>query len=279
MCPPTRTAPLVATVHDLFPLLEPGTLTRRGVRMMTTAFDLMRRRASIVTCSSQQTLDDCIAHGFDPDRLRLVPLGATAVEVSADQRREVRRRHRLDQRYLLWVGTIEPRKNLPLLIEAHRRAAVDDLELVIVGPAGWNTELSAMLGRDHPGIRALGFVPDHDLAVLMAGAEALMFPSRREGFGLPAVEAMAQGTPVVGSAGTAIAEVVGDSGRLLDHRDLDGWIDTITEIAGDAEWKPPRQAAARRRAANFTWELTAEATMAAYRDAITDPRPRKSAWK
>ncbi len=273
MCPPVRRAPLVVTLHDLFPLLEPETLTPRGVRMMTRAFELMRRDASLVICSSRQTLDDCARLGFDSHRLRLVPLGATGVIVDDDDRRRVRRTHGIDGRYLVWVGTAEPRKNLPTLIEAYRRAAVDDLDLLLIGPDGWNLELGSLFGPADRGIRHLGFVPAPDLPVLLDGAEALVFPSRREGFGLPAVEAMAQGTPVVGAAATAVAEVVGETGRLLEHDRTDDWVDTIREIAASPSWKAERSAGARSRAAEFTWDRTARLTIEAYREAIAMERP------
>ncbi len=273
MCPPLRRAPLVVTLHDLFPILEPDTLTARGVRMMTRAFELMRRDASLVLCSSRQTLDDCARTGFDPDRLRLVPLGATQVVVDDDDRRRVRREHRLDGRYLVWVGTAEPRKNLPTLIDAYRRSAVDDLDLVLIGPDGWNLELDNLFGPADRGIRHLGFVPAEDLPVLLEGAEALVFPSRREGFGLPAIEAMAQGTPVVGAAATAVAEIVGDTGRLLDHRSIDEWVDTIREIAVSPDWRSDRSADVRARASGFTWDRTARLTIDAYHEAMAMAPP------
>ncbi len=271
MSPPVRKAPLVATLHDLFPILEPANLTPRGVRMMSRAIELMQRDATIVMCSSQQTLDDCIDAGFDPERLRFVPLGAEPAVVTDADRESVAARHRLDSPYLLWAGTAEPRKNLPLLIEAYRNAAPEGLELLLVGPDGWGPEVASIID-DTPGIRHLGFVPTADLPVLMDGAEALVFPSRREGFGLPAVEAMAQGTPVVGAAGTAIAEIVGDTGPLLDPTAVDEWSDAIRTIASSPGWKQERSSAARERATNYTWQRTAELTVAAYRQAVEDPR-------
>ncbi len=268
MSPPVRRVPLVATLHDLFPILEPANLTPRGVRMMSRAFDLMRRDATLIMASSQQTLDDCVAAGFDPARLRLVPLGAQPSTVSDTDREQVQRDYRITKPYVIWVGTTEPRKNLPLLIKAYRAANPRDLDLLLVGPDGWGVEIGTLFGPDDTGIRHLGFVPGGDLPVLLDGAEALVFPSRREGFGLPAVEAMAQGTPVVGAAGTAIAEVVGPTGVLLDPGNLDAWVDAIDHIATTPEWKHQRSAAARERAQTYTWRHTAERTVEVYREAL-----------
>ncbi len=267
MSPPVRKVPLVATLHDLFPVLEPANLTPRGVRMMTRAFELMRRDATLVMCSSQQTLDDCTAGGFDPERLRLVPLGATPATVDSADRHRVGLSYQLDKPYLLWVGTAEPRKNLPTLIEAYRRAAPANLELLLVGPDGWGPEVASLFGPND-GIRHLGFVPPEDLPVLLDGAEALVFPSRREGFGLPAIEAMAQGTPVVGAIGTAVAEVVGDTGLLLDPSVAGDWAEAIRRIDDEPDWKHERGDAARSRSEQFTWKRTAELTVAVYREAI-----------
>lgn len=266
LVPPVKNAKLVVTVHDLFPYLEPDVLTKRGGRILRQGIDLAKERADIVCCPSQQTINDCIEAGFDPDRIRLVPWGATVHESSISAIESMRERLGLARPYLLWLGTIEPRKNLPLLLRAFAQAELDGVDLVIAGPAGWNEdldELSAPLGDR---IHRLGFVAPNDLDPLYAGAQALVFPSLREGFGMPAVEAMAQGTPVVGSAGTAIAEVVGDSGVLVDPQDLDGWVEAL-RTAANPSWKEQLAPGARARSATFTWENSAVAQVDAYRAA------------
>lgn len=267
MTPPVRSARLVMTLHDLFPVLEPANLTQRGVRMMTRALDLAKRDAGIVMCSSRQTFADCVDHGFDEERLRLVPLGADPVPVDESARDRVRTTNDLHRPYVVWVGTVEPRKNLPMLLDAFRLAAADDLELILVGPDGWSVEIDSIVAES-PSIRRLGFVPRDDLPVILDGARALLFPSRREGFGLPAIEAMAQGTPVIGAAGTAIAEIVGDTGLLIDPDDRDAWVDAIRMVAAESNWAESQDTECRQRAAAFTWDRTAELTMQAYRDAV-----------
>lgn len=266
LVPPVKTAKLVVTVHDMFPYLEPDVLTKRGGRILRAGIDLAKSRAAIVCCPSQQTIDDCIDAGFDADRLRLVPWGAEPANATTEQIEDVRERLGLTRPYLLWVGTVEPRKNLGLLLRAFAAADVVGVDLVIGGPDGWNEDLDEVSGPLNDRLHRLGFVAPADLGPLYAGARAHLFPSLREGFGMPALEAMAQGTPVVGAAGTAIAEVVGDTGTLVDPDDLAGWVEAI-ENAADPAWKERLGAAAARRAADFTWARTAAGQADAYREA------------
>src|SRR5699024_626842 len=134
----------------------------------------------------------------------------------------VRRRHGLDRPYLLFVGTLEPRKNLPAVVAAAAGLDGRDVDLAIVGPEGWNEDVGRAL-RPLAGttvrVKRLGFVPGTDLAGLYAGCAAFCFPSLREGFGMPVLEAMAAGAPTVTSSGTATAEVGGDAVLLADPTD------------------------------------------------------------
>jgi glycosyltransferase involved in cell wall biosynthesis len=209
--PPTGRTPLVATVHDLA-FLRPDAadgFTRNGLRTMTRGWDLVRTHASVICCSSQATLDDCVAHGADPSRLRFVPLGVRPIVGDAD---EVRDRLGLPERFVLFVGTPEPRKNLARLVDAMR--SVPDVPLVIAGPSGWGSV-------DLTGVRSLGFVDEATKAGLYAAASVVAYPSLWEGFGLPVLEAMAQGATVVTSAGTSCAEVAGDAAVLVDPTSVD----------------------------------------------------------
>ncbi len=267
LVPPVRKAKLVVTVHDMFPYLEPNVLTKRGARILQRGIDLARERAAIVCCPSQQTIEDCTRAGFDPGRLRLVPWGAHTQVATEHQVMEVRARLGLERPYLLWIGTVEPRKNLGMLLKAFHAAELEGIDLVIGGPDGWNEDLTPHLEVLGDRVRRLGFVAQSDMAPLYGGARAHIFPSHREGFGLPALEAMVQGTPVVGAAGTAIAEVVGNTGMLIDPSDLTAWTIALQDAA-DPAWKRRHSAPAQARAAEFTWERTAAAQMVAYHEAV-----------
>jgi glycosyltransferase involved in cell wall biosynthesis len=255
---PPRTAPLVVTVHDLSYLVYPEHFTRQGMRFFRQALELTRRDADVVLCSSEATRRHCVEEGFDEARLRVVPLGADATPASEEDVARVRLRHGLQGRYVLWVGTLEPRKNLPRLLEAFRRIDTD-AELVLVGPRGWNQELELP-----PRVRSLGFVPGADLPALHAGAAAFAFPSLLEGFGIPVVDAMVQGTPVVTSTGTSTEEIAGDTGVIVDPLDAAAIRDGLTRLLEDEDLARRLGEAGRARAASYTWKRTAELTAAAY---------------
>ena len=276
MAVPPRTAPLVVTVHDLAFLDQADAGTAWGRRFFRRSLALARARADVVICPSVATMADCETAGFDRRRLRLVPWGVDPAPASAADLDRVAERYRLGRPYVLWVGTVEPRKNLPALLEAWPRVhrAHPDTELILVGPRGWSVELEALVAG-LGAVRALGRVPAADLAGLYAGASAFCFPSHREGFGLPVLEALAQGTPVVTSRGTATAEIVGDhgvAGELIDPTDSSSIAEALVTVL--AEPDPVRSMAARERAREFSWTRTAEALLEAYRDAASAPRRR-----
>jgi glycosyltransferase involved in cell wall biosynthesis len=168
---------------------------------------------------------------------------------------------------VLWVGTIEPRKNLAGLLEAFRRVPRTDVDLVLVGPEGWGEDVRSHAAGIETRVRVLGFQTREDLAALYAGADLFCFPSLREGFGLPVLEAMVQGTPVVTSAGTSTEEVAGGAGLVVDPRDPAALAEAITSVLDDADLAGRLAAAGRDRAAEYTWERTAARTVAAYTEA------------
>lgn len=258
---PPRSAPLIVTVHDLAPLHHPEHTPKRVRGFYQRAFELARAEADIVCCPSLATLEDCAAHGFDRGRLRHVPWGVTSTAATAQQIGETRSRLGLVGDYVLWAGTVEPRKNLPVLIEAFARVARPGLTLALVGPDGWNEDLVGLIaGRDD--VRALGFVTDADLSALYAGAAVFCYPSLLEGFGLPVLEAMAQGAPVVTSAGTATEELVEGIGDAVDPRDPQAVADALAAVLDDPVDAARRGVAGRARAAERTWKATAAAMMA-----------------
>jgi len=258
MVMPPPSSPIVVTVHDLAFVRDPSQFTRRGVMFFRRAIELARRDATLVICPSQATLDDCAANGFDRARLRLVPWGIDPQPVDPAAVAGIRARFGLAGRYVLWSGTIEPRKNLPVLLDAFERLDRTDVTLVLAGPQGWNEDLGERLARLGRRVRTVGFVDPDVLAALYAGAEVFCFPSREEGFGLPVLEAMAQGTAVVTSAGTATAEVAGEAGALVDPHDAGALADVLERLLDDDDERRRLGAAGQVRAVErFSWEQTA----------------------
>jgi glycosyltransferase involved in cell wall biosynthesis len=257
--PPRSAAPLVVTLHDLAFLHEPGAFTAHGVKAFTAGLERMRRDAAAVLCSSQATLDDAAQAGLAPERLHLVPLGLEPVDrPDRDEVQATLARLGVTPPYLLFVGTLEPRKNLPRLLEAHASLPAAP-ELVVVGPRGWGEQPPA----EH--VRLLGFVDGATKAALYEGAAALCYPSLREGFGLPVLEGMAHGTPVVTSRGTATEEVGGGAVVLVDPLDPD---DIARGIGEALDRREELAAAGPARAALFTWARTADAVVDTYREVL-----------
>ncbi len=264
---PPCDAPLVMTIHDLAFLADPSQPTRHGLRFFRRGTELAAERARLVLVPSQATAEECVAAGFDADRIRLVPWGVTAHPVSEADIAAMRAEHGLVNPYVLFVGTVEPRKNLAAVIDGMRSLGGRDIDLVLVGPDGWNEDLDARLARlDGSGVRVhrLGFQPADALAPLYAGCAAFCFPSLREGFGMPVLEAMAHGAPVVTSAGTATAEVAGDDALLVDPHDHGAVGEALVRLVDDPHLADDLRRRGRVRAGDYTWARTGDLTAAAY---------------
>lgn len=258
-------APWVATVHDLHFLHEPGHFTARGVSVFRRFLSLVREEAALAVCPSEATRQDCVEAGIAPDRLRVVPWATASVPVAPDAVAEVRRHYGLERPFVFFAGTAEPRKNLDRLVAAFGALGPVDAELVLVGSAGWGDRPAPeALGER---ARHLGFVPRHHLDALYAAATVVAYPSLREGFGLPVLEAMVQGAAVVTSRGTSTEEVLGDAGELVDPLDVDSIAGGLARLLSDDDRRASLAATARARAGTYTWDRTARAMVGAYAEA------------
>jgi glycosyltransferase involved in cell wall biosynthesis len=202
----------------------------------------------------------------EPDRLRVVPWGVTPPIASPGQVQAVRESLGLPDRFVLWVGTLEPRKNLPRLVEAMDEVA--GVSLVVVGPVGWNLDGGDVLAPLGPRVHRVGEVDEMTLSSLYAAASVFARPSLVEGFGLPVLEAMAHGPPVVTSAGTATAEVSGGAARLVDPRDpsaIAAGIAAALQHDGTTTELIERGLA---RAGELSWLATARGYTTAFREVL-----------
>jgi glycosyltransferase involved in cell wall biosynthesis len=263
--------PLVVTVHDLQPLIRPSLFTRWPRAQLRASIPVVKRAARVVT-HSEATREAIVERlGVPPDRVVTAPLGVSAGFGPTDPTRALTRLG-IEGRYLLSVGTLEPRKNLPTTLRAYRRVAATapDVRLIVVGPRGWhNNEFDSLIARS-PGVMVTGYLPDADLAALYSGTACFVYPSLGEGFGLPVLEAMACGAPIVASDRTSLPEVVGDAGLLTDAEDDEEMSDAILRILTNERLSAELEARARRRAAEFTWERCAATTARAYREATAN---------
>jgi alpha-1,3-rhamnosyl/mannosyltransferase len=179
------------------------------------------------------------------------------------------------QKYILSVGTLEPRKNLTTAIKAYARlpeAVRAEMPLVIAGMKGWRTdgldrEVAALIDKGQ--IRRLGYVPDEALPALYSGARVFVYPSLYEGFGLPPLEAMACGAPVIVSNRSSLPEVVGDAGLQVDALDVDGLAEAMSKVIEDDALHTALQQRGIERAKDFSWRRCAEETLAVYRRVVT----------
>lgn len=278
---PSRFAKVV-TVHDLVAFTHPETIPWKYALYMRWLIRRVVHAASRVVADSKG-VSDAITEtlGVRAARIDVVPLGVSESfrPRPESEIRAVRERLALPQPYLLFVGNLEPRKNLPGLVRAFRRvrAALDrPIHLVVAGKVAWKSAglLEELAAADLRGaVHTTGYVESEDLAALYAGAEAFVFPSFQEGFGLPVLEAMRCGIPVIAGDVAALAEVAGDAAVLVDPASPAAIADGILAVLRD----PARHADLSRRglsrAAKFPWEQTARETLASYARA-RDGKPK-----
>jgi glycosyltransferase involved in cell wall biosynthesis len=255
--------PSVVTVHDLAIYRNPEWFPDGQWLSVQHVVPRSLRRADRVICVSNSTARDVEAFlGVPHERLRVVPLGVDQVfrPQPAEVIAELRRRLDLPERFCLFLSTVEPRKNLPVLLDAW--AHLDHrLPLVVAGSTGWRAqEIEAKLERASGDVRRLGTVARRDLPALYSAAVCLCHPAWYEGFGLPPLEAMACGTPVVVSDRSSLPEVVGDAGLLVDPADPGAWTEALERVLDDEELRHDLEQRGRARAASFTWARTADET-------------------
>lgn len=259
---------LVVTVHDLafehHPEMFPASwrwLYRAGVRATV-------KRAAAILVPTQATADDLLSrHDVDPARVHITPLGASLPTAASDPGPALERLG-VTRPYVLSVGTQEPRKNLVRLLRAYRQVAPDvPHALVLTGGEGWgDDELRLELDRPGPGaIMRTGHVSDEDLDALYRGADAFAYLSLYEGFGLPVVEAMSRGVPSVVSNTSSLPDVAGDAAVLVDPTDVGEVADALARVLTEPGVADDLRRRGPERAARFTWEVTARATLEAYR--------------
>jgi glycosyltransferase involved in cell wall biosynthesis len=251
---------MVSTVHDLAFLHHPDFFTRHGNAVFARSLKVLKKRADMLLCSSTATVNDCLEVGFTPDRLRLVPLGVRTERASADHIAQVRAAFNLPSEFILFVGTLEPRKNLAKLVEA-LSGQVDLPPLVVAGAQGWGDV--SVAASDN--VKFLGHVEERFLSGLYAAASVMAYPSLWEGFGLPVLEAMAQGTPVVTSELISTQEVAEGAAVLVDPRSAESIQHGIRTALADRASLSQR---GLERATHASWSTTAQLTAAAYDEVI-----------
>ena len=272
--PLVSACPLVVTVHDLSFLFFPQgfrALNRSYLRLFTR---LSVRRAQRVLAVSESTKRDLVTYyGLSPAKVDVVYNGVDGSfrPLPADQVAAFRRQTGLPDRFMLFVGTLEPRKNVVRLIEAYARLSKERPPLVLVGGRGWlydqifsRVEALNLSGQVH----FAGYVLAEDLPLWYNAADLFVYPSLYEGFGLPPLEAMACGTAVITSTASSLPEVVGKAGLTIDPTDTEALATAMGQVLRARDLREQMQAEGLARAQSFSWEKTAQQTVDSYRRAL-----------
>jgi len=269
--------PTVVTTYDLSFMRYPHVLNRSNRTYLRTFCPPSLRRADrVITISEHARREVIELCGVKPERV-------TAILLAADERfrpaspqatSAFREAKRLPERFVLYLGTLEPRKNVDVLVRAYARLRQHgsvDHELVLAGDRGWQYGSIFALVRElglEPFVRFPGFVPDDEQALWYSSATVFAYPSLYEGFGLPLLEAMACGTPVVASRSSSLPEVVGDAGVLVDPNDSEGLSQALSQLLEDDGRRRSLAAAGEARAKTFSWRRMATETLQVYRDVL-----------
>jgi glycosyltransferase involved in cell wall biosynthesis len=267
-----RTAGIV-TVHDLQPFDMPANFHPVKRAYVRRSVPRSVRKSRLVLTPSEFVRNAIIDRfGVAPERVRATVWGVDppSTQVAIGQ---VQARYGLPRRWFAYPAVTWPHKNHELLIRAFATVAAQEHDVVLVltgGEAQSEDRIRAQIASTglRGRVRRTGLIPRQDMLAIVRGAVALTFPSRYEGFGLPALEAMSLGTPVLAGDAAALPEVVGDAGRLLDTDDADAWGEAMLELLHDGDERERLIAAGHQRVGAFSWATTARATLAAYRDAV-----------
>ncbi len=269
---PCSTGPLavrrqVVTVHDLAPLEHPEWFTPMFARLYRLVVERLTRRVPIVLAVSEFTKERLVTcFGTPPQKIRVTGEGAAGQfrPPPAGEIDDALRSHGLTREsYFLFVGSLTPRKNVGHLLRAFERATTDldpEIRLVLAGAESATNAFPAVSVAADPRVQRLGYVGDRELPALMAGSLAVVVPSHYEGFGLPALEAMSAGAPVVASRTSALPEVVGDAGVLTAADDDEALADALVMVATDTVRRASLRTAGLARAGRFTWDEAARVT-------------------
>jgi len=275
LVPARSPVPLVVTIFDALSWRHPEWLTRANVASHRLVVRRgVRRAAAVITASEHARGEIAEAYGIEQERIHVVPLGVDVQFTPGEVSLEVLAKLGVHGPFILTVGTLQPRKNIEGVISAFERLVAHgaDFSLVVVGGAGWGERQTAeRIQRSPAGERVVltGHVGDAELLTLYRAALCFVFPSRYEGFGLPVLEAMAAGTPVVCSNRTSLPEVTGNAAAMVSPDDVEGLESAVGRVASSPELRAVMVEHGLAQAARFTWERCAAQTVEVYRAAVS----------
>ena len=268
----------ILTIHDLTPLLFPETHTKKTLQWWVSSLNLIKSRTDVIIADSLNTKNDCINYLNIPnEKIKVIPLAADSIYRPSKHKEEIRedleKRYGIKFPFILSVGTLEKRKNIPNLIKAFNQLKErgTNHKLVIIGSNGWkyrdifNTANELNLEKD---VLFTGYIPNEDLVKFYNAADLFVYPSIYEGFGLPPLEAMACGCPVITSNSSSLPEVVGNAGITVDPHDYDALADKMYQILTNDSLRSKLHNKSLKRAKMFSWEKTARETWKVYEEVL-----------
>jgi glycosyltransferase involved in cell wall biosynthesis len=258
---PPRNVKLTATLYDMTCRLMPELHTQANIRAdESLAKNVLAKAAGLIAISENTRQDAVRLLGLKPERIQVIYPGVADVYFGAQARPA-------ERPYVLYLGTIEPRKNVDVLLDAWQRfKSRNDFDLVIAGPRGWASEKTmARLAAHPPGVRYLGYIPEDELPGLTAGASAFVYPSLYEGFGLPVAQALAAGVPVITSNVSSLPEVTGEAALLVDPRSPAEIQTALEQLLSSPSLQQQLRAAGKTRAEQYRWSACARKSLEFFR--------------
>jgi len=265
---PPRRPRLTATIHDVTCWLMPELHPAANLRADRNFERILQRADGLIAVSESTKTDAIRVLGLRPEKITVIHLGIAApfFDPSREAIEAVRTRYSLDRPFVLFIGTIEPRKNIDMLLDAFEALPASvrqESELVVAGPMGWASAETAGRLRS---VRYLGYIPEPDIAPLTAAATVFAYPSFYEGFGFPVAQAMAAGTPVITSNVSSLPEITGDAALLIDPRSLSELRDALSRLLLSPTLRGDLAAKGRSRARAFGWEACAARSLLFFRE-------------
>ena len=261
---PPKNTKLTGTLYDMTCLLMPQNHTSGNVKAEQNFADRVLSKADgLISISDNTRVDAINLLGINPDKIKVIYPGVVEsfFQVTRTDVARVSRSYSLAKPYILFVGTVEPRKNLDTLLDAYQllpQSLREEFEMVVVGPIGWAAgDTVRRLRSGEQGVRYLGYVPEHDLPAITGGATVFVYPSLYEGFGFPVAQSMAAGVPIITSNVSSLPEVAGDAALLIDPRSIGELRDALVKLLTSPTLQRQLSAAGVERAREYTWAVTA----------------------
>ena len=272
VCPLVKTSKNVTVIHDMTFFSHPYVHTFfKRIYFPFMIKQAVKKSEKIIAVSNNTRKEIIKYTHIAEEKIAVTLLAANKFPVAeiADEKKLLKEKYGIDSDYLLFVGMIEPRKNIRLIIDSFNKIEDDNLKLVIVGQKGWMTEeLFERIGADNLEKRVIftGFVPDEELSVFYKNARTFLYPSLYEGFGIPVLEAMSEGCPVITSNISSLPEVAGDAAILIDPENSKELSDAINKISNDSKYREELTEKGFDNAKKFSWEKTAKQTLSIFEE-------------